>query len=65
MGSAVASWLAQQKDKALNQFSMAVEVRPDWLNPKWTGALYSRTVVNTITEMQAEQKKRRSAARQP
>jgi len=65
MGAAVAFWLAQQKDEALRQFSLAIKVRPDWLNPKWTRALYSRTVVNAITEMQAEQKKRRSAARQP
>jgi len=65
MGSAVAHWLASQKDEALSEFSKAVSARPEWLNPKWTGALYSRTVVKAIAEMQAEQKKRRSAVRQP
>jgi len=65
MGSAVAFWLARQKDEALSQFSMAVQGRPEWLNPGWTRALYSPTVAKAITEMQAEQKKRRTAARQP
>ncbi len=65
MGSAVAYWLARQKDEALSQFSMAVQAQPEWLNPRWTGALYSPTVAKAVAEMQAEQKKRRTAARQP
>ena len=65
MGTAVASWLAQQKDEALDQFSRGIEARPEWLNPKWTGALYSQTVVKAIAEMQAEQKKRQAATRKP
>jgi predicted Zn-dependent protease len=65
MGSAVADWLARQPDMALNDFSIVVNAQPEWLNPHWTRALYSPTVVKAITEMQAENKKRQTAARQP
>ena len=65
MGSAVAFWLARQPNEALNDFSFVVEAQPEWLNPRWTSALFSPTVAKAVTEMQAEQKKRRSAVRQP
>jgi predicted Zn-dependent protease len=65
MGSAVARWLAQQKDVALNEFSIAADAQPEWLNPRWTGALYSQTVAKAVAEMQAEKKKRRTAQRLP
>ena len=65
MGSAVAFWLARQPNEALNDFSFVVEAQPEWLNPRWTSALYSPAVAKAVVEMQAEQKKRRSAARQP
>ena len=65
MGSAVAFWLARQPNEAINDFSLVVEAQPEWLNPRWTSALYTSTVAKAVVEMQAEQKKRRSAARQP
>jgi predicted Zn-dependent protease len=65
MGSAVAYWQARQPNEALNDFSFVVEAQPEWLNPRWTSALYSPTVAKAVAEMQAEQKKRRTAARQP
>jgi tetratricopeptide (TPR) repeat protein len=63
MGSAVAFWLARQPTEALNDFSFVAEAQPEWLNPRWTSALYSPTVARAVAEMQAEQKKRRSEAR--
>ena len=58
MGLAVAEWQAQQTDRALSGFSSVLYSQPEWLNPKWVGALYSPAVVKTIEEMKAEQKKR-------
>jgi predicted Zn-dependent protease len=60
MGSAVAFWLARQKDEALGEFSAAVYEQPEWLNPQWTRALYSQAVVRAVAEMQAEKRKHRS-----
>jgi tetratricopeptide (TPR) repeat protein len=65
MGSAVAHWLARQTDEALNEFSVAVDAQPEWLNPKWTRALYSQTVARAVAEMQAEKRKRRTTVRPP
>jgi hypothetical protein len=65
MGSAVAYWLARQKDEALNEFSIAADAQPEWLNPHWTGALYPQTVTKAVAEMQAERKKRRTPQRLP
>jgi predicted Zn-dependent protease len=58
MGLAVAEWQAQQLDRAVNEFTGASMTQPEWLNPKWVGALYSPGVAKTIEEMKAEQKKR-------
>jgi predicted Zn-dependent protease len=65
MGSAVAHWLARQKDEALNGFPIAADAQPEWLNPHWTRALYSQTVAKAVAEMQAEKKKRRTPQRLP
>ena len=62
MGAAVAYWLAAQPEEALREFSLAVNTQPEWLNSRWTRALYSQTVANAVAEMQAEQKKRRAGA---
>ena len=58
MGMAVAEWQAQQFDRAVNEFAGASMTQPEWLNPKWVGALYSPGVAKTIEELKAEQKKR-------
>lgn len=63
MGSAVAFWLARQKDEAINEFSLAVDAQPEWLNANWTGALYTPTVTKAVAEMQAEKEKRRAQQR--
>ena len=60
MGSAVAYWLARQTDEAINELSFAVDAQPEWLNPRWTRALYSQTVAKAVAEMQAEKRKHRS-----
>jgi predicted Zn-dependent protease len=65
MGSAVAHWLARQKDEALNEFSIAADAQPEWLNPRWTRALCSPTVAKAVAEMQAEKKKHGTTARLP
>jgi len=58
MGLAVAEWQAQQLDRAVNEFAGSSMTQPEWLNPKWVGALYSPGVAKTIEELKAEQKKR-------
>jgi len=58
MGMVVAEWQAQQFDRAVNEFAGASMTQPEWLNPKWVGALYSPGVSKTIEELKAEQKKR-------
>jgi predicted Zn-dependent protease len=58
MGNAVAYWLARQTDEAINEFSFSVDAQPEWLNPRWTRALYSQTVAKAVAEMQAEKRKR-------
>jgi len=63
MGSAVAHWLARQKDEALREFSIAADAQPEWLNPHWTRALYSPTVAKAVAEMQTEKSKRQQARR--
>jgi tetratricopeptide (TPR) repeat protein len=65
MGSAVAYWLARQTDEALKEFSGAVDAQPEWLNPKWTRALYSQTVARAVAEIQAEKRKHRTPVRRP
>ena len=62
MGAAVAYWLAGQPEEALRQFSLAANTQPEWLNPRWTRALYSQTVAKAVADLQAEQQKRRAAA---
>jgi tetratricopeptide (TPR) repeat protein len=58
MGWAVTYWLARQPDEALNEFSRAIDLQPEWLNPQWTRTLYSPTVAKAVAEMQAEKKLR-------
>jgi tetratricopeptide (TPR) repeat protein len=58
MGLAVAEWQAKQPDRALGEFTGVLDRRPEWLNPKWVGALYSPEVAKTIEELKAEQTKR-------
>jgi predicted Zn-dependent protease len=58
MGLAVAEWQAQQFDSARSEFYDVSHAQPEWLNPKWVGALYSPGVAKTIEELKAEQTKR-------
>ena len=39
-------------------FAGAVELQPEWLNPKWVSALYSPRVVKTIAALNAERVQR-------
>jgi hypothetical protein len=59
MGLAVAEWQAHEFDRAVGEFAGASIAQPEWLNPRWVGALYSAGVAKTIEELKAEQKKRR------
>ena len=63
MGLAVARWQARQQNEALMAFGSVTAAHPVWLNLRWTKALYSPTVAQSISEMHAEQEKRQSAAR--
>jgi hypothetical protein len=58
MGLAVAEWQAQQIDRATGVFASVSNSEPEWLNPRWVGALYSPGVAKTLEELKAEQKKR-------
>jgi tetratricopeptide (TPR) repeat protein len=58
MGLAVAEWQAKQPDRALGEFTGVLDRRPEWLNPKWVGAIYSPEVAKTIEELKMEQAKR-------
>ncbi len=51
MGMAVAEWQAQQFDRAVSEFAGISNTQPEWLNPKWVGALYSPGVAKTIEEL--------------
>ncbi len=65
MGLAIAKWRAGQREPALNNFQEAVQRRPEWLNPRWVGAIYSSGVAKTVVEIGIEYQKRLSARRQP
>jgi tetratricopeptide (TPR) repeat protein len=58
IGSAVAYWQSHIVDRAKTEFSGASPSQPEWLNPKWVGALYSPGVAKTIEELMAERTKR-------
>ena len=58
VGLAVAAWQGHETDRALTEYAVVVNVRPEWLNPRWVEALYSPGVARTIEELKAEQKKR-------
>jgi len=60
---AVARWQAQERDRALLDFNVAVDGQPEWENSSWVQALYSPLVAQSIQEMQAERERRRQKAR--
>jgi tetratricopeptide (TPR) repeat protein len=59
MAAAVASWKAQDPERALRHFNFAARSRPEWGNSKWVAALYSPTVVQAIDEMRQEADRRK------
>jgi predicted Zn-dependent protease len=61
MALACAYWLSKQPDAALSELEPALQQQPEWGNARWTGALYSPRVVETIGEMQNEAERRRKA----
>jgi predicted Zn-dependent protease len=64
IGWAVASWQAQNRDLAVEQFTRAVTLQPSWLNPRWVRALYGPVAAQSIVELQAERMKREAAKKQ-
>jgi len=60
---AVARWQAQERDRALLDFNVAVDGQPEWENSSWVQALYSPLVAQSIQEMQDERERRRQKAR--
>jgi len=56
MGCAVARWQARDRDRALEAFE-AARAEPQWLNPRWVGAVYSPLVARSVQEMETERKK--------
>ena len=63
MSRAVAQWLAQERVGAMANFSIAINQRPEWTNPRWAAALYSPLVVDTVQQMEAERQRREKAAK--
>jgi predicted Zn-dependent protease len=57
MGRSVARWQARQSNEALKDFDAATKIHPEWRDPRWVGALYSRGVAQSVAEMQARQGK--------
>jgi hypothetical protein len=53
IGLAVAYWQSHLVDNAKTEFSTGAFSQPEWLNPKWVGALYSPGVAKTIEELKA------------
>ena len=58
LGLAVAYWQSHLADNAKSEFSIGALSLPEWLNPKWVGALYSPGVAKTIEELKAARVKR-------
>ena len=54
MARGVILWNAQQHPEALDQFNAAQAAQPEWKNPRWVSALYSRTVVSSMEAMQRQ-----------
>jgi len=63
MVRAVARWQAQDHDKALLDFDVALNGQPEWENSSWVKTLYSPLVKQSVREMQAERERRRQKAR--
>ena len=58
---AVARWQARERREALVEFQSAIARQPQWKNPKWVGALYSRLVLSSVQEMEAELERSRKS----
>ena len=54
MARAVTQWQAQEKEDAFRYFEIAIRGQSTWAKPQWVEALYSRTVVQSIEQMQTE-----------
>jgi predicted Zn-dependent protease len=63
MARAVARWQAQEHDRALPDFNVALDEQPEWGNSIWVKALYSPLVGQSIQEMQSERERRKQKAR--
>ncbi len=59
MATAVAQWLAQDKDQALGSYSFACDYLSSWTNPAWYRPQYSPTVSTAIAEMKSELERRK------
>jgi beta-barrel assembly-enhancing protease len=59
MAQAVVYWLSHQTDSAVGDYRAAIDLQPEWNNPRWVEALYSRLVSASVKEMQAEVERRR------
>jgi predicted Zn-dependent protease len=61
MATAVAHWLAEDRNNAFSEYQAAVAREPAWSNPAWYRPQYSSTVPRVITEMRAEVERRKKA----
>ena len=62
MGLALSSWLMGQHEDALRWFT-ATQQRPEWLNPRWVGALYPSNTARMAAEIVRERARREAAAK--
>ncbi len=59
MATAVARWLAQDRDDAITEYRAAINREPAWTNSAWYEPQYSRLVSDTIAELKAESDRRK------
>ena len=65
--TAVAFWLSENRDNAINEYRTAIDREPSWTNPAWYEPQYSKLVSDTIAQMKSESDRRKKAqeARKP
>lgn len=62
MATAVAHWLSDDRNNAINEYRTAINREPAWTNPAFYEPQYSKLVSDTIGQLKAESDRRKKAA---
>ncbi len=65
MAWAVAEWRGMQDAPAIQRFSLAIEMQPEWKNDDWVRANYSQTILETVQDLTAAHEARRKKLAAP